>query len=335
MEGVAVSGRNITGCLAFFDHDTLSWKTPQLFSDAECYEFSETCPSSGLMRNGKLYSRPTLGCLTVENESSLLPTPTKSFGVNARGWGLSRSGRLRYSQQVQDNALRFGYKPPIDLLEWMMGFPANHTAIELQQLAMRSSQRQQNGSLLSSLSTIENKGVIATATGLNLEGANLTYEDCEELLLYSVQATSTWQWFIGDIINYSEKVYGESYKSAMELTGKPYGTLRNASWVAGEYELSLRSDNLSWSHHKIAASIDDKEQRSELLAKCEQEGWTAAKLREAVRELRGEKPADEPEDEDEDDDWFVFQARQFFDNCPAELRQIIYERWGEWLGGGS
>lgn len=113
---------------ASYDHGTSLWKTSQLCLFEGLGEFLGTWPKSGSMRNGKCFARPTLLCRTVENESLLLPTITKAMG--RRGWGIPRTGRGRYSQHIIRNALRFGYKGPISLLEWMMGFPADHTKIE-------------------------------------------------------------------------------------------------------------------------------------------------------------------------------------------------------------
>lgn len=107
--------------IATFDADAQTWRSASGGSEFERW------PKAGAMRAGKVYPRAVHGCRSVENPDSLLPTPTRSFGVNARGWGISLSGRRRYSAAVQDNALRFGTRPPIALLEWLMGFPADHT----------------------------------------------------------------------------------------------------------------------------------------------------------------------------------------------------------------
>jgi hypothetical protein len=37
--------------------------------------------------------------------------------------------------------------------------------------------------------------------------------------------------------------------------------LRNMRYVASRFELSLRRDNLSWSHHALLAALDSEEQR--------------------------------------------------------------------------
>ena len=48
----------------------------------------------------------------------------------------------------------------------------------------------------------------------------------------------------GDWLNYGERRYGEMYAQAVGDTGYENKTLQNAKYVAGVYELSLRSDNL-------------------------------------------------------------------------------------------
>ncbi len=139
----AAFGFNTSELFAFFDPQSLSLRTAQhcLFEDS--IRFCVDFPPAGLMRSGRLFARPILLCRTVENDCSLLPTPTASMGK--RGWGLSKTGRLRYSRQIYDNAMRHGYKPPITLLEWMMGFEENHTAIADTPSAMPSCPKSQNG----------------------------------------------------------------------------------------------------------------------------------------------------------------------------------------------
>ncbi len=91
-------------------------------------ESLETWPKSGMTQNGTAFLLDTSARRTSENASGYLPTPTKAIGK--RGWGLSRTGRARYSLDVIARAFQFGYKPPVSLLEWMMGFPRGHTQIE-------------------------------------------------------------------------------------------------------------------------------------------------------------------------------------------------------------
>lgn len=134
-------GSKCCGSFASFDPDTSSWKMSQPFLFEEWGESSPTWPRAGILRNGTVYRLDTSMRRTNANVSSYLPTPTKSMGKG--GWGISKSGRNRYSQAVISRAFLFGYKPPVSLLEWMMGFPLGFTDIasaEWVTLLRRSSQ---------------------------------------------------------------------------------------------------------------------------------------------------------------------------------------------------
>ncbi len=98
------------------------------------------------------------------------------------------------------------------------------------------------------------------------------------------------QWWIGDFINYGEAAYGEKYSQALTLwesqaKDEGYGGLANMAWVSREYESSIRIENLSWSHHLIAASLNE-DQRQVLLERAATEGWSAHDLRRQVRTLK-------------------------------------------------
>lgn len=93
--------------------------------DGSLVEFSETWPRAGTMQHGTVSLQPSLAACISGNVSTLLPTPTRSMGK--RGWGISRTGQRRYSRIMQATAMQFGYRPPIWLLEEMMGFPPDFT----------------------------------------------------------------------------------------------------------------------------------------------------------------------------------------------------------------
>lgn len=278
-------GANTFGSLAYYDQDTLSWKTYQLCLEGGLIEFSGTWPASGMMRSGKLFSRPTSGCLIVENESALLPTPTRSFGVNARGWGLSQTGRRRYSEQVESNALQFGYRPPINLLEWMMGFPENYTDLGPNPLATQLSQQPSNGLVGSSSNTIAKCGISLTKNSLQF-ARELTYEEWENVGDELFRVDQAWQWWVGDWINYGEKKYGQTYEQALALTDKSYGTVRNAATVAGEFALSRRRD-ISFSHHQAVQGLE-ADQQDTILDQAEREGKPRQWVRDRVKEIKGD-----------------------------------------------
>jgi hypothetical protein len=69
------------------------------------------------------------------------------------------------------------------------------------------------------------------------------------------------QWWIGDWIRFGTARWGERYSEAARVTGYDVASLRNMAWVASQFDLSLRSDKLSWSHHVLLAPLNADEQR--------------------------------------------------------------------------
>lgn len=107
---------------AKFDHDGCCWRTRQRSLEGGLIEFSGTWPRWGFLRNGEC-SQASTSVPRLKGSEFLLPAPTKSMGTRSRGWGISRSGRRRNSEERTKNALSFGYKPPLELLEWSIGWP--------------------------------------------------------------------------------------------------------------------------------------------------------------------------------------------------------------------
>ena len=113
-------GWKCEGSFVKYDHALRLWKTRQCSLIEGLEEYSETWPKWGLMQDGEVLQEKTR-VRQLKGSGFLLPAPTKSMGK--RGWGLSKTGRARYSKELIENALSFGYKPPPDLLEWTMGWP--------------------------------------------------------------------------------------------------------------------------------------------------------------------------------------------------------------------
>lgn len=70
------------------------------------------------------------------------------------------------------------------------------------------------------------------------------------------------QWWIGDWIRYGTARWGEKYVEAARVTGYDVASLRNMAWVAAQFDSSLRSDKLSWSHHVLLAPLPTDQQRA-------------------------------------------------------------------------
>jgi hypothetical protein len=68
-------------------------------------------------------------------------------------------------------------------------------------------------------------------------------------------------WWIGDWLSYGTARWGEQYVEAAKLTGYDPKSLRNIRYISSRFQLSLRRDNLTWSHHALLAGLDHDEQQ--------------------------------------------------------------------------
>jgi len=233
----------------------------------------------------------------------------------------------------------------------MMGFPENHTAIELAASGMPLSLRQPSGSGGQSLITTKCSTEVETV-GLTIS-SDVTYEEWENIGYELARVGKGWQWWVGDWINFGEKKYGETYKAAIEATGLTYGGCKNIAIVCRNFEMARRRAILSFKHHAEVQGLEPKEQ-DELLSEAESERLSCAAVRERVRAMKGicadsadEKVACETEGsvvaEDQNDgtdvadDVFV-QEFQLCENRIHRLRLIFdsladYERLllADWL----
>jgi N6-adenosine-specific RNA methylase IME4 len=123
-----------------------------------------------------------------------------------------------------------------------------------------------------------------TATGMAVEGEP-TFEEWEQAYSFARRAESGVMWWVGDLLNYGERVYGETYAQAMVATELKYKTLRVAKWVAGQFELSRRRDNLSFEHHRAVASLPPRD-REKWLERADKEGLRRAELRTAIHKWK-------------------------------------------------
>jgi hypothetical protein len=63
-------------------------------------------------------------------------------------------------------------------------------------------------------------------------------------------------WWVGDWLLYGTARWGERYAEAARVTGYDPKSLRNMRYVASRFQLSLRRDNLTFSHHALLASFE-------------------------------------------------------------------------------
>ncbi|XHR30884.1 MAG: hypothetical protein ACFUZC_10030 [Chthoniobacteraceae bacterium] len=115
-------------------------------------------------------------------------------------------------------------------------------------------------------------------TGLEFRG-ELTREEWDDLGAKLGQIGKSIGFIIGDWINYGEKRWGEMYAEAERITGMPYQTLANFSYVARRVQFSCRQEKLGFEHHAVVAKLKAPE---------DQQHWleSAMKHKLSVRRLR-------------------------------------------------
>jgi hypothetical protein len=92
-------------------------------------------------------------------------------------------------------------------------------------------------------------------------------------------------WWVGDWILYGTVRWGERYSEAVKITGYDVKSLRNMRYVASRFDLSLRRDVLSWSHHALLAALEIEE-RTDWLDRAVSDKLSVEDLRVELRSAR-------------------------------------------------
>lgn len=131
------------------------------------------------------------------------------------------------------------------------------------------------------LAALQNGVVKLTPTGLRLL-PDLPYEVWEDIGVVLQKLERAVQFAIGDWINYGEAHYGEKYAQAIEVTPYKYKTLADYAYVANAVKSSVRTENLSFTHHKIVAHLRYEEQ-AHYLELAAHAGYTTRELSSVIR----------------------------------------------------
>ncbi len=89
-------------------------------------------------------------------------------------------------------------------------------------------------------------------------------------------------WWISEWLLFGERVYGETYSQAAEITGLSPDTLKNYVSTANRVPRERRRPELQFSHHQEVASLEPAEQE-EWLDRAVVNKWTRAELRAQLR----------------------------------------------------
>lgn len=101
-------------------------------------------------------------------------------------------------------------------------------------------------------------------------------------------------WWIGDWLCFGISSYGDRSRLATEHAeslGLTHDAITNALYVSERVALSLRSESLSWSHHREVAPLKAKDQKH-WLALASENKWSVSQLRQAIRASQAESKED-------------------------------------------
>jgi hypothetical protein len=100
-----------------------------------------------------------------------------------------------------------------------------------------------------------------TPTGFVPDEA-VTLEKAEAVLVALVNVESACPWWIGDLLNWSEQTFGESWSQMLvPLTQVQWDTVRRYKQVAAAYPPAKRVEGATFSHHRelMLLPIDQRE----------------------------------------------------------------------------
>ena len=123
-----------------------------------------------------------------------------------------------------------------------------------------------------------------TRTGLVVKGKP-TADEWDQAGDMLCQAHGALQWWIGDWLLYGEgrPEWGDKYAEACERFGKEEATLKDYKTIANSVKLLVRTNNLSWAHHRAVAPFTPKDQKK-WLKKAEKDGWSVGELKRKIRQ---------------------------------------------------
>ncbi len=128
------------------------------------------------------------------------------------------------------------------------------------------------------LLNLERAGVI-TLTGLRVPNT-ITLEDMTTLGRGVGTMHKVAQWAAGDFLVASETLFPEEWSQLTETLALSERAREDYQRVAKSVPYDQRRPELSYSHHRVVASMKDERKRGELLDQAVAEGWTSRDLEE-------------------------------------------------------
>ena len=197
---------------------------------------------------------------------------------------------------------------------------------------------------------LPNPKVTISRIGLQIS-SELSVEEWQELAASLGEVASSIAFIVGDWLVYGQSLFGTngfpdkkvdnpSYQLALAATGLDLSTLQNYAYVSRGIPYSLRSERLSWEHHRLLAKLPDGEIQN-WIETCVAEDsagrrMSTRRLRKSLNRGRVATDADlEPDPADNGQLnyipfvnriccwWRRLQAERFLSNATRAQREVI------------
>lgn len=131
--------------------------------------------------------------------------------------------------------------------------------------------------------TMAFRGFQLDSIGLSIE-PGMDEHDWEDLGYILKTFDERRQWWIGDWLAHGERTWSKTYSWAAEQFGYEVQSLRDITYVCKSVKVSVRTDTLSFAHHKLVASCPP-ELQAEWLHYAATNGLNVATMRQYMRVL--------------------------------------------------
>jgi hypothetical protein len=197
---------------------------------------------------------------------------------------------------------------------------------------------------------LPNPKVTVSRIGLQISD-NLSVEEWQELATSIGEAASSIAFIIGDWLVYGQNLFGTegdpdrkvdhpSYQLALKATGLDLSTLQNYAYVSRNVPYSVRTERLSWEHHRLMAKLPEADIKDWIEACVAEEDagrrMSTRRLRKSLNLGRIATDKDlEPDDSDKGIDnhipfvnrlsvwWKRMKANRFLDTATDEQREAL------------
>jgi len=197
---------------------------------------------------------------------------------------------------------------------------------------------------------LPNPKVAVSRVGLQISD-KLSVEEWQELATSIGEAASSIAFIVGDWLVYGQSLFGTggdpdrkvdhpSYQLALKATGLDLSTLQNYAYVSRNVPYSLRTERLSWEHHRLMAKLPDGDMQDWIEACVAEEDagrrMSTRRLRKSLNLGRIATDKDlEPDDSDKGIDnhipfvnrlsvwWKRMKANRFLDTATDEQREAL------------